>query len=820
MAQRPKIAAVCTVVHKYAHAQHFIDRFLEGYGWQGRHHRPAMDLVSLYVDQVPENDLSRERAARFPDMQIYPTVADALTLGGDTLAVDGVLLIGEHGDYGRNEKGQRLYPRYELFKQIVAVYRMSGRTAPLFNDKHLSWNWDWAQEMVETARELGFAFMAGSSLPVTWRTPALDMPLGAGVQEALCVGYGGVDSYDFHGLETLQCMVERRAGGESGVRWLQAYRGDAFWEAHHAGIWSRALFEAALSRSHTLKPARPGFNNIFPTGDEMREMVEDPVAYHYEHVDGLKCTMILLNGLVRDFNFAAHLEGRTDALSTQMYLPMPPAYTTLANFFSPLVNHVEQMFLSGQPAYPVERTLLTTGLTAAGVESLHNDQERIETPHLAISYQPAPVSTYWREERQHLVPDTVPAWQREARTDSTSVPAGTGQASPKRVAVLASIYRYLSHAQHFCDRLMVGYPRTGHWHRPQTEVVSLYVDQRPAGDQSVDRAREFGFDIYPSIAEALRCGGDKLAVDAVMLVAEHGDYPRNEKGQILYPRYDFFKECVRVFEEDGRAVPVYNDKHLSYSFAKAREMVDDAHRLGFPLLAGSSLPVTWRLPDVEVPLGSEIEEALMVGVGGSDPMDYHALEAMQCMVERRRGGETGVRSVQMLEGDAVWRAGEEGRWSKELLEAALSCSDSPRGLSEVDGRTQDLLGSGELQRLAEQPAAYFIEYADGLRATLLMLNGAIRDFCFAARLRGEAAPVATQFLLTPTPNVTYSACTVGNIEEMFMSGRAPYPAERTLLVSGVLESCLTSRVQGCGRLETPHLDVTYQAPAAAQHARL
>ncbi|MBI3958080.1 MAG: hypothetical protein HY328_04665 [Chloroflexi bacterium] len=351
------------------------------------------------------------------------------------------------------------------------------------------------------------------------------------------------------------------------------------------------------------------------------------------------------------------------------------------------------------------------------------------------------------------------------------------------------------------------------------QIVSLYVDQQPVDDQSTDRAREFGFSVYPTIAEALRCGGERLAVDGVLLMVEHGDYPRNQLGQILYPRYDFFKQCVAVFEADGRAVPLYNDKHLSYSFAKAREMVDDAHRLGFPLLAGSSLPVTWRLPDVELPLGCTIDEALMVGVGGSDPMDYHALEAIQCMVERRKGGESGVRAVQLLEGEAVWQAGQAGRWSLELLEAALSRSDSPRGLSEEDGRTQDLLGSGQLHALVENPAAYCIEYNDGLRATLLMLNGAVKDFCFAARLTGEEKPVSTQFLLTPGPNVTYSACLVSKIEEMLATGRAPYPAERTLLVSGVLESCLTSRIQGQQRLETPHLTVVYQPPVDSQHAR-
>ncbi len=389
----------------------------------------------------------------------------------------------------------------------------------------------------------------------------------------------------------------------------------------------------------------------------------------------------------------------------------------------------------------------------------------------------------------------------------------------KQIAVITTVYRYLSHAQHMADRFLVGYPHNGEWHRPDMKVVSLYVDQKPSDDQSAQRAQEFGFRVYPTIAEALRCGGDRLAVDAVLIIGEHGDYPRNEKGQILYPRYEFFKQCVEVFEKDGRAVPVYNDKHLSYSFEKAKWMVEASKRLKFPMLAGSSLPVTWRLPDLELPLDGEIESALMVGEGGSDAMDFHALEAMQCRVERRKGGEAGVKAVQMIEGDAVWKAGAEGRWSNEMLSSALSRSDTPLGLTLVDGRTQDLVGSGELPKLAKNPAAYFIDYTDGLQCTLLRLDGALRDFNFAARLRGMKGIASTQFFLSPVPNVTYSACLVSKIEEMFRTGQAPYPVERTLLVSGVLEACLTSRLQDHRRLETPQLSVRYRAPRVSQYCR-
>lgn len=400
-----------------------------------------------------------------------------------------------------------------------------------------------------------------------------------------------------------------------------------------------------------------------------------------------------------------------------------------------------------------------------------------------------------------------------------AAPLHAAETAPQRVAIITTIFRLQSHGQHIGDRFIVGYPYAGEWHKPNTKVVSLYVDQHPEGDLSAERARQFGFEVYSTIAEALRCGGSKLAVDAVLIIGEHGNYPRNEKGQILYPRYEFFEQCAKVFEEDGRAVPVYNDKHLSYSFEKAKKMVDTAHRMRFPMLGGSSLPVTWRLPELELPLGCHIEDALMIGEGGSDPMDFHALEALQCMVERRGHGETGVRRVQLLEGDAVWKAGEEGRWSKDLLTSALSRSDTPMGTGDTESRPEDLVSSGQLPRIVKNPAAYFIEYRDGFKATLLMLNGGLKDFNFAARVKGLPGIQSTQFFLSPDPNVTYSACLAHGIEKMFETGVAPYPIERTLLVSGVLESCLTSKVQNHDWIDTPHLSVAYRAPAQSVYCR-
>ena len=105
--------------------------------------------------------------------------------------------------------------------------------------------------------------------------------------------------------------------------------------------------------------------------------------------------MLLLEGLViGDITVAARLKNQSEPLSLLFYLGV--GHSTQPNFFNPLSHHMETMILTGQPPYPVERTLLTTGLTAAGVESLWLGGKRLETPHLAIRYQPNNTSTFRR----------------------------------------------------------------------------------------------------------------------------------------------------------------------------------------------------------------------------------------------------------------------------------------------------------------------------------------------------------------------------------------------------------------------------------------
>jgi len=383
----------------------------------------------------------------------------------------------------------------------------------------------------------------------------------------------------------------------------------------------------------------------------------------------------------------------------------------------------------------------------------------------------------------------------------------------KKLAIITTEWRFRTHAWHMGERFLAGYPVQGKWHYPSIDVVSAYVDQSPANDLSKDRAKESNFKIYPSIAEALRCGTDKLAVDAILVIGEHGNYPDNELGQKKYPRYEFFKQIVDVFKNDGSTTPIFNDKHLSWNWDWAKEMVDTSRKMNFPFLAGSSLPVTWRMPSIEMPDNAELDEVMSLAMGGIDSYDFHALEVMQCMAERRKGGETGIKSVQALKGDAFWKAmnsgsWEKGGWNPQLFSACLSRSQT---LSQLPTYSHRLPNTKQMADMVKSPVLYRIEYADGLKGSMLLMNGLVGDFTFAAKLKGKAEPLSTLFYLPPNPNVSYSAALMSKAEELFMTGKAPYPIERTLLTSGMLAACMGSLGNGQKRIETPHLKVQYNA---------
>ena len=385
--------------------------------------------------------------------------------------------------------------------------------------------------------------------------------------------------------------------------------------------------------------------------------------------------------------------------------------------------------------------------------------------------------------------------RREFLAVTAAAPITPAQSGRKRIACLSSTYHVRSHSDNFITRFLEGYWIHDKYHEPPFEVASLWMDQTHPGDVGRRLASAHGTPVTKTIADALTLGTGKLAVDGVILVCEHGNYPHNEKQQQLYPRYEFFEQVVKVFKDSGRSCPVFVDKHLSYDWRKAKQMYDWSRELKFPLMAGSSVPVTFRRPEYDPALGTDMEAALSIGGGWvADGGIFHILETLQGFVERRKGGETGVRAVQMLKNEDVWKAAQRGLWKRDLLDAALARRQKARSAK----RPEDM-----------RAVLGIVEYQDGFKGAVLALND-VPEYIAAVKSKGKDAEATLCYI--PIENSNNFSMLVHGITQMITTGKPPYPVERTLLVSGALSSLMDSGYQNGKRLETPELKISYKAP--------
>lgn len=370
-----------------------------------------------------------------------------------------------------------------------------------------------------------------------------------------------------------------------------------------------------------------------------------------------------------------------------------------------------------------------------------------------------------------------------------------------QVAAITTLYRHNTHADVILSRLLQTDTLD---HKGQTsplDMRSLYVDQVGEGDYSRPFSERYHVPLAASVTEALTLGRDRLSVDGVLVVAEHGQYPVSSTGQVIYPKRRLFEEVFRVFEHSGSSVPVFCDKHLADNWEDAKWLYDTARRLNAPLMAGSSLPTLWRYPPADVRRDSRLKEVVATSYGSLDAYGFHGLEMVQCLVERRAGGETGVKAVQCFTGDAVWQAGRDGVYDRALLEAAVS------------RRRLDSIPAGKsLEEIVPEPVLFVVDYVDGLRASVLTLNGGVHEWTVAWRYADDDAVESTLFWTQEArPFMHFTYLTMG-IEKLVMTRRAPWPVERTLLTSGTLDALLTSKRDGGIWLETPHLaEVRYQS---------
>ena len=367
-----KIAVITTAYYHNSHSDLIASRMLQTQSLDGKGVRPRLEFASLYTDQVPDNDTSRKFSAQYK-FPIYDNIADTLTLGTGKLAVDGVLLICEHGKYPVSETGATVYPKRKFFEQIIEVFKNSGRVVPVFFDKQLSDNWQDIKWVYDTAVEMKVPLMAGSSIGVTWRDPVVDVRRGAKLKEIVAVSFHLLDVYGFHALEMAQCLAERRNGGETGIKAVQCFNDDAVWAAGERGLFDNKLLEACFSRFKD----RP-----FPRNRKIRDAVPNPVLWVIDFEDGLRVNVLTLNGAVAQW--AAAWRYADDTLESTTFWTQE--WRPLMHFGLQL-NVIEQMMHTGKPQWPVERTLLTSGVLDALLVSQKEKGKRIETPQLKIRYQ-------------------------------------------------------------------------------------------------------------------------------------------------------------------------------------------------------------------------------------------------------------------------------------------------------------------------------------------------------------------------------------------------------------------------------------------------
>lgn len=386
---------------------------------------------------------------------------------------------------------------------------------------------------------------------------------------------------------------------------------------------------------------------------------------------------------------------------------------------------------------------------------------------------------------------------------------GSAQNRP-RIAVLASYWAYTrSHADWIVNKLIDGYWWDGAYTPSRVDVASIYIHQHDASQLGQKVAKAKGIPVFKSVAEALTLGGKELAVDGVVIVAEHGEYATDLRGHWLLPRWWIYNQVVRVFEQSKRSVPVFNDKHLSYNWDDAKWMFDKSRELGFPLTGGSSIPVYYRKPEIEIDIDTPIKHSIVVGGTGDEGGIFHAIDVLQCFVERRKGGESGVKSIQSIRGPEAWKWVEQNSWAAKLLDSVAKSFD---------------FKPGHFQQVP-QTNICVIDYNDGTKAAVIGGRGV--GWTYAGEIAGKKDPTIISMLGWAGPYDQYHASNAQPhwITEMMVSKKEPFNAERLLLSTGITNFYMESNWEGSKysavgrRLETPELNIKYRSTRGAQFSK-
>ena len=392
----------------------------------------------------------------------------------------------------------------------------------------------------------------------------------------------------------------------------------------------------------------------------------------------------------------------------------------------------------------------------------------------------------------------------------TGIAAGTvPQTAQKRprIACLVTYWAFTrSHADWIICKLMDGYWWQGAHTPSRVDVVSVYIHQFDTSELGQKICKSKGIPIFKTVGEAVTLGGEELAVDGVVIVGEHGNYPTDLKGHWLLPRWWIYDQVIRVFEKSKRSVPVFNDKHFSYNWDDAKWMFDKSRELGFPLTGGSSIPFYFRKPEIELANDTPIKNSIVIGGASDEGGIFHCIDVLQAFVERRKGGETGVKSVQSIRGPETWKWVESNPWAGQRLDSVAKSFDLKPGVFQENERANVCI----------------VEYNDGTKAAVISGRGV--GWTWAGEIEGQKEPTIVSMLGWAGPYSQYHASNAQPhwITEMMVTREEPYNAERLLLSTGIVNNYMESnwengRYSAVGRIiETPYMNMTYRPTRGPQ----
>ena len=384
------------------------------------------------------------------------------------------------------------------------------------------------------------------------------------------------------------------------------------------------------------------------------------------------------------------------------------------------------------------------------------------------------------------------------------VPDAVAQTAPRRprIACLVSYWGLpTSHADWIVNKLLDGYWWQGAPTPSRVDVVSVYVHQFDTSLLAQKVCKAKNIPIFKSVGEAVTLGGKELAVDGVVIVCEHGNYPTDLEGHWLLPRWWIYQQVIRVFEQSKRSVPVFNDKHLSYNWDDAKWMFDKSRELNFPLSGGSSIPIYFRKPEIDLAADTPIKKSIVVGDAADEGAIFHCIDVLQAFHDRRKGGETGVKSVQSIRGPETWKWVERTPWAGNLLEAVRKKFDLKPGSFQAGRRSNVCV----------------VEYNDGTNGAVISGSGV--GWTYAGEIAGQKDPTIVSMLDFPGPISQYHAANAHEhwLIEMMLTGKEPFNAERLLLSTGITNHYMESNWQNGvysavgRRIETPYMNMKYRS---------